>query len=110
MNLTSILFAEINNWVIAIILIGLALLLWKLLTPKTIFLIKVNQQYFKFKGHLPESKLARIKEFFVNDVQADRPLVVLGVKKGNSRIELRFRGNVDPGTKQQIRNFLLTLL
>jgi len=110
MSLTSILFGETNVWITVLVLAGLALLFWKLLTPNTVFLIKVNHRRIQCKGQIPESKLVQIKEFFINDVQVDRPLTVLGVRNGSSRVELRFRGPVDFGTKQQIRNFLLTLL
>ena len=56
---------------------------------------------------LPQRCVGRVSDFFANSVQPDTRLVVLANRSRNGHLTTKFRGHIDPGTRQRIRNYLL---
>lgn len=99
-----------NTWVTAGIAAAVFLAGWWLLQPRYDFVITVNQNNVTCRGAIPESKVNSIKHFFSNDVQFDQPVKICGRRQQDGHVRLKFRGEIDTGTQQQIRNYLLTVL
>lgn len=99
-----------NTSVTIAIVVAVFLFGWWLLRPRFDFVITVSQGTVTCRGSLPESKLNSIKHFLSHDVQFDQPVKICGRRQPNGRFRLQFHGEVGPGTQQQIRNYLLTVL
>ncbi|WP_417847185.1 hypothetical protein [Thalassoglobus sp.] len=53
---------------------------------------------------------SQIETFVKQDLDYTGKLRVTGNSDSKGRVHLKFRGRIDSGTQQQIRNFLLTIL
>ncbi|QDU56313.1 hypothetical protein [Aeoliella mucimassa] len=59
---------------------------------------------------LPRQRVPRFAEFFEQHVQAEPKLVVLACRDAGGGLRTSFRGHIDAGTKQRIRNYMLAEL
>lgn len=69
----------------------------------------VPNQKTQVKG-FPGAKIATVQEFFRNDIRFDGPVTVFAAKDESGRVQTKFRGNLNTGQKQRIRNFLIDVL
>ena len=82
-------------------------IVWWATRPRYSFSIVVGGQGVRFQG-VAEARQQRIKEFLIHQCGIVGPLRIDGGKSRSGRMRLRFRGEIDWGTKQRIRNYLLT--
>lgn len=59
---------------------------------------------------IPRAKQWRVKEFFQQDIRLTEPVKVQATKTQEGRLHLRVHGDISPGLKQRLRNFLYDLL
>lgn len=59
---------------------------------------------------LPKARAARVVEFFEREVSCDTRVVVSAMRQPNGYLRTKIAGPIDQGTKQRIRNFLLSML
>jgi Protein of unknown function (DUF3634) len=59
---------------------------------------------------LARAQVKRVVDFLERDVAPDGKIVVVGDRDQNGVLRLNFRGRIDEGTRQQIRNFLKMVL
>jgi uncharacterized protein DUF3634 len=66
----------------------------------------------RVKSHrgITKAHVRRVVDFLERDVALDGNVVVVGDRDNNGVLRLNFRGNIDEGTRQQIRNFLKMVL
>ena len=83
-----------------------AIILW----PRSDFVIRTGRAGVQVRGRLPQSKAPDVLQFFERELTAAGPLTVSGSRSRNGRLRLRFRGQLTPGDRQRIRNFLQTTL
>lgn len=83
--------------------------LW-ILRPRYKFKIVVCPDDLKILGRIADSQRAKIEDFVLHDIALGKPFTVVGREDGDGSLRLLFRGNVDKGTQQRIRNFLLSVL
>ncbi len=97
------------SWPGLMLLVMLAVVVWFLLQPRCDFRIRSNGDMVVTSGKLSRSQRAQIVHFFMHDLALNDRIRVRGTRHRNGRLQLTVRG-ADPGTQQQIRNFLHTLL
>jgi hypothetical protein len=56
---------------------------------------------------LPLAVHKAVAQFFLDDLRPRGPVTVRGKRRGG-RLVLWFRGDLTPGERQRVRNFLLT--
>ena len=93
-----------------LIVAGLLVLAWWLLRGLDDFVIRSRPDAVTIKGRLSQAERARVAEFFRTEFAGEPPFAVSGRRLRDGRLRLRFRGRVARGTRQQIRNFLVTCL
>jgi hypothetical protein len=69
--------------------------------------IRVRRGRVSIRGKLPLAVHDTIRRFLLDDV-APRGRVTISGRRRGGRLELRFRGALESGDRQRIRNFLLT--
>jgi hypothetical protein len=72
------------------------------------FVIRVRNGSCHYKGNLPLVKQKAVTQFLLDDLRPRGPVTVRG-RHRDGRLRLWFRGDLTPGEKQRIRNFLLVL-
>ena len=83
---------------------------WKVLQPKYNLKIVVNAGTVQEIQGVAKGKQAELTEFLEKDLATSNRFVIFGQRQANGRLQLRFRGQVDVGKQQQIRNYLLLIL
>lgn len=84
--------------------------LWSANRKKWTIKIAVNRDgVVKYQG-LPKGRAAGILAFFTEDLDLDTKLVVFAVRHPGGRLQTKFRGSIDPGTRQRIQNYLISAL
>jgi hypothetical protein len=71
------------------------------------FVIRVRDGRCHCRGKLALVVQRAFAQFLLHDLKPGGPVTISG-KYHQRRLRLRFRGNLTPGQKQRIRNFLLT--
>ena len=84
--------------------------LWRIFRPRHGARIVIDQHGVKHHEGLPRSHRREILEFMDELPPLDGTLTVCAQREPNGYLRLDFRGRVDPGTRQQIRNFLNTVM
>jgi hypothetical protein len=84
---------------------------WWICQPRADFVITTSRTGLRFRGRLAREQQRQIAQFFQNEFPASPRLRILGTLARNEpRLHLRFQGNLSPGERQRIRNFLLMVL
>ena len=94
---------------IVVLLLASAILV-AILRKRFDFTIRCSREEVTLQGKIPKSKHSEIKGFFAREFQNYEKITIFGKKKNEGQLVLKIRGNLSPGKRQQIRNFLLTLL
>jgi hypothetical protein len=83
-----------------------AVFIWVALGRKAQLEIVINDGRITNYRGLTKAQLHRIADFLERDIALNGKVVVGGCRDSNGVQRLNFRGDVDEGTRQQIRNFL----
>jgi hypothetical protein len=95
------------DWVMWLFVAVFVAIVWWATRPRRGFSIRIDGEAATFRG-IAESRQQRIKQFLLQECGIAGPLRIDGGKSRAGRLWLRFSGEIDPGTRQRIRNFLLT--
>jgi hypothetical protein len=88
----------------------IGLFIWWALRPKYDFRIDLKDGSLRCKGTITDTRKRRIAEFFRTDLPDVTALSVLARRVNSGRWTFAFKGAVDEGTRQRIRNFLTATL
>ena len=100
-----------GEWLIRLlVLVAIAAFVWWALRPRYDFTVLYENGDVQIRGHFPRVQHANLSRFLREDVTLAGTVVIRGRRTGDSRLDLNFRGPIDPGSKQQVRNFLTTIL
>ena len=58
----------------------------------------------------PAAQRGRMTEFFRHDLVLPNPVTILATKDNSGHIHTRIKGQIDEGSRQRIRNFLVDAL
>ena len=94
---------------IAIVAVLVALA-WFWLRPRFDIRIVADSRGLVSHQGVAEAHLPDLQEFFTRDVELTSAVKVQGQRLSGGQLRLRIQGPCDAGTKQRIRNFLITLL
>jgi hypothetical protein len=84
--------------------------IWVALRPRHPLKIVIRNGRVTSHRGLAKAQVRRVVDFLQRDVALDGNLVIAGGRDANGVLRLIFRGNIDEGTRQQIRNFLKMVL
>jgi hypothetical protein len=59
---------------------------------------------------IAQAQTKRVVSFLEHDVALNGKVTVVGNRDANGVLRINFRGNIDEGTRQQIRNYLKLIL
>ena len=91
----------------AVFLLGIVLILW--LRGLHDFRILLTAQGIEFTGQIPARYRADVADFLRQNIPG-RPALILGRWQAGKFLRLQFRGAIDPGIQQRIRNYLILTL
>lgn len=83
---------------------------WSILRPKFDFAIVVSKAGVQIRGRIPEAQRNKIVHFFAEHATPEGTIRISGRRIGRNRLVLAFKGPLDAGLRQQIRNFLISVL
>jgi hypothetical protein len=84
--------------------------LWAASRPRWTVKIVVEGSDIQSHQGLAKARLLAVREFFRRDVRLDQRIVIRALRDHSGNVRLDISGQIDPGTKQQIRNYLITML
>ena len=94
---------------LTLLLIGFfTLLAYALWSASEHWPIKIVVQRDGITSHrgVAQARVPRLRQFFAQNVRAERKVVIRGKRNRNGQLRLKITGQVPDGTKQQIRNYL----
>ena len=56
------------------------------------------------------NRLPALAQFFQDDIQIESRLTILARRRWDGSLELKFKGRLAPDIRQQVRNYLITVL
>ena len=92
----------------AIALVGYVV--WRMMRPRYTLEIVIGKQGIKHHKGLPKAHETCVLEFFQKHRSFDGNVTICAMRQPDGYLRLVFKGQVDPGTRQQIRNFLITVM
>lgn len=99
-----------NPWLALFVLVGIVgLAIWAMRPRYQLRIVVCDGSVESLRGAAAR-QTDRIVEFLQHDVSLNGRVTIMVNKRPNGYFQLAFRGPVDEGTKQQIRNFLITIL
>ena len=96
----------VRLFIIALVVYGV----WRILQPRAHVRIVIGEYGIKQFEGLPKAQEKEVLRFLQNDLEFDGKLVIRARRQSNGYLSLNFSGQIEPGTKQQIRNFLNTVM
>lgn len=89
--------------------IVIGLVVWGVLNPASDFRIVVNRKGVHFRGKLPPGFRPDVTQLLRDEMQIEKA-VIWGNWSDKRILRLKFRGRLDQGQQQRIRNYLATTL
>jgi hypothetical protein len=102
MNTYSIV-AALKLLIAAIVLYGL----WQVSHQKWQTVIEMDADGIRSHKGIPKARESRVLAFLTHDVVAEQRITIRATRCRNGYLRMRISGSSDPGTTQQIRNFLV---
>lgn len=93
-----------------LVLAAAAFIVWEMLRPKYSLRIRVEGGCVKSHTGVAQGQLKRVIEFLEHDLATEGNFTILGARGQRGALHISFRGDIDQGTAQQIRNFLKIVL
>jgi hypothetical protein len=87
-----------------------AYIVWRLMQPKYPIRIVMENRRVEHHEGLPKAQEGSVLAFLRNDLECDARLVISAARRPNGGLLLDIKGPIEPGKRQQIRNFLNTML
>jgi hypothetical protein len=87
---------------------GVLYAIWSASRPRWDVHIVVRDGTVLFRKGVSQSRWAAFETFLLNDVKLVSVTEVFARRENNGRLVTHFKGQLDAGTKQQIRNFLIS--
>jgi hypothetical protein len=87
----------------------IALLLRFALRPATVFSIRVDGGEVEVRGSVPGRSRGELRDFLLAHVRPAGAARIDGLRDGHG-VRIAFRGGLDEGQQQQVRNFLYPFL
>jgi len=95
---------------IAIALVGYVVWrVWRMMCPRYTFQIVIGKQGIEHYKGLPKAHESSVLEFFDKHRSFDGNVSICAMRQPDGYLRLVFKEQVDPDTRQQIRNFLVTV-
>jgi len=92
-----------------LIVLGVALLIWRLSRPAGDCVFRVRRGHVSTRGTIAAGKRAQVESFLAQEFPEVRRLRIdVHYRRGNQPLRVRIRGAVTPGEQQLIRNYLTT--
>jgi hypothetical protein len=85
-------------------------LVWCAIRPRYALEVVVGKQGVKSHKRLPIAHQASVIEFFEKLPSFDSDVTICATRRSDGHLRLVCKGRVDPGTRQRIRNFLMTVM
>ena len=84
--------------------------IWLALRPRYAVEIVMDEHGIKRHRGLSKGQEAKVIDFLREQVTPEGRLGIYAIRQPNGYLRLHFKGNIDPGTRQQIRNFFINVL
>jgi len=93
---------------LAIALVGFVV--WQVMRPRYAVRIVIGKQGIKHHKGLPAAYETTMLEFFEKHRSFDGDVTICATRQTDGYLRLAFKGPVDEGMRQQVRNFLMTVM
>lgn len=103
-------FQSILSFAVWGLIAFIAIVVYRSISSRTIIRLVIdNSGLVEYRGISPHVK-REIETFFQQDVHLNHKVTISGQRDSQGRLRFRFSGAIEIGTKQQIRNFLHSIL
>lgn len=92
----------------AIALIGYGV--WRMMHPRYTLEVVIGKQGINRHKILPKALETSVLEFFEKHRSFEGNVTIRAIRQPDGYLRLVFKGQVDAATRQQIRNFLMTVM
>jgi hypothetical protein len=94
-----------------LILLGVAVLIWRLVEPAGDCVIRVRRGRVTIRGKIAAGRRAEIERFLAEQFpHIQRLRIEVDFQQASRPLRVRIRGRISDGERQLIRNFLTTTL
>lgn len=83
---------------------------WRVMIPRYAVRIVIGNQGIKYHKGLSKANEEDVLAYFEKHRSFDGDVTILAARHADGDLRLVFRGQVDPHTQQQIREFLITVI
>ncbi len=97
-------------WLTLLLIAVVAFLAWGAFRPRCALHIVIGRDRAIRHSGIPKGRVGQVLAFLTNDVSLAGKVAILGTRSREGQLRITFRGRVDPGTQQRIRNFLKMVL
>lgn len=92
-------------------ILGVAIVVWRTCQPRGDCTVEIRRGQVAFRGKLPAGRCHQIEQYLLEYfADVSRLRIDLFYPRGTQQLRLKIRGRISPGDRQQIRNFLSTIL
>ena len=85
-------------------------IVWRIMSPKPAMRIVIDADGVKYHEGLPKSQESNVLAFLQQHLTPDGKLTICGSRQPGGYVRLSFKGPIDPGRQQQIRNFFNSIM
>ncbi len=83
---------------------------WRMMRPQHSVVIVMDKNGIQNHKGLPRGQAKRVIQFLEDHVSPDGKLTIYADRQPNGRLRLNFKGPIDSGMQQQVRNFFINVL
>ena len=104
-------FRFMLGFVIRLVVIALiGYVIWRVMRPRYDLRIVIDEYGIKYHEGLPKSHERQVLKFLENDLSFIGKVTIFARRQPDGYLKFGFKGQIDPGTRQQIRNFLISVM
>ncbi len=83
---------------------------WRMMRPRYTLKIVIGKQGIKHHKGLPKAHESSVLKYFEKHRSLDGDVTICAKREADGYLRFVFKGDVDPATRQQIQDFLFTVL
>ncbi|MCE9548674.1 MAG: DMP19 family protein, partial [Planctomycetia bacterium] len=87
-----------------------AVAIWRSSRPKWSLVAVIDREGVKLHQGIAQAHQRYVIDFLRNEVPVETPVTIRALREPDGQLRTEFAGGIDAGTRQRIRNFLLTMM
>lgn len=94
-----------------LVILGVAIVVWRTCQTRGDCTVEIRRGQVEFRGKLPAGRCHQIEQYLLQYFpDVSRLRIDIYYPRGTQQLRLKIRGRISTGDRQQIRNFLSTIV